>query len=151
MSCHSSQVCAALLGSQTRRRLSAARGGGREERAQAELAAHNQLVTQLTLLHHQVRSQNIVQPGYFVPRNVLADAYYTPVRCGPVCFALQRAERAGESVAASSLLCSAFQCDAPAKCFPACTVPRAGAYPVPPLCQIGRQLPGMGTGMAQAG
>lgn len=77
-------VCSALLGSRQAGGRARTRAGGREERAQAELAAHNQLVTQLTLLHHQVRSQNIVQPGYFVPRNVLADAYYTPVRCDPV-------------------------------------------------------------------
>lgn len=50
------------------------------QRAEAELAAHDQLVTQLTLLHHQVRSQHAVHRGY-APRNLLTDAYYTPVRC----------------------------------------------------------------------
>ena len=52
----------------------------RAQRAEAELAAHDQLVTQLTLLHHQVRSQHAVHRGY-APRNLLTDAYYTPVRC----------------------------------------------------------------------
>ena len=96
-------VCFALLGSHRPGGRARACAGGREERAQAELAAHNQLVTQLTLLHHQVRSQNIVQPGYFVPRNVLADAYYTPVRCGPCASALQWVGLAGQSQVASSL------------------------------------------------
>jgi len=55
---------------------------GREERLAAELAAHNHLVTQLTLLHHQVRSQNAAPRGR-TPTNLLADAYYAPVRRAP--------------------------------------------------------------------
>ena len=62
-------------------------------------------MTQLTLLHHQVRSQNIVQPGYFVPRNVLADAYYTPVRCGPGSFAGLRADPAGQKAWQRAVCC----------------------------------------------
>lgn len=124
------------------------RAGGREERAQAELVAHNQLVTQLTLLHHQVRSQNIVQPGYFVPRNVLADAYYTPVRCGPVPFAWQR--QTWQVKAQQLAVCCPvhYTVTPSAKCFTACT--RVCAYPAPPLFQVGRRLPGMGTCTAQA-
>ena len=133
--------CLALVGPAAER---GAAPGGREERAQAELAAHNQLVTQLTLLHHQVRSQNIVQPGYFVPRNVLADAYYTPVRCGPWIFCFATADLAGQCVAASSLLSSVLQCDASRKVAFRVHVPCVCAYPAHPRYQLDGRLRGAG-------
>ena len=109
-------------------------------------------MTQLTLLHHQVRSQNIVQPGYFVPRNVLADAYYTPVRCGPWFFCFATADLAGQCVAASSLLSSELQCDASRKVVFGVHVPCVCAYPARPLYQLDGDLhaAGWGDGRARA-